>query len=125
MNRWTDGWSLDSPEPASLGGRGWSPAWTDWAWLMLSGAGVVVVWGGDTSGGRGRSWERGGSSAAGLESGSGGRRAESGRGKVPMPLSRVLIWQLEPEGEEEERDEGGSGGGGSHAGEGAGRAEDV
>lgn len=24
------------------------------------------------------------------------RVTESGRGKVPMPLSRVLIWQLEP-----------------------------
>ena len=62
-----------------------------------------------TSGWEGSGREEGGSrdepalTPSGLDSDLGmwrplARVTESGRGKVPMPLSRVLIWQPEPEG---------------------------
>lgn len=78
--------------------------WSDWECPVLLGACVMFLLGGDTftSGGRGLRGEWGSSSVrllttdSGLDSDLGMLRAltrvtESGRGKVPMPLSRVLI----------------------------------
>lgn len=110
---------LHSPEVANLGSRLWL-SWmlllqvtvgSDREWPMLVGA-CRRVFGREgtfTLGCEGSGWEEGvsGSSSdepaviqSGLDSDLGmwrplARVMESGRGKVPIPLSRVLIWQLE------------------------------
>lgn len=109
------------PEDANLGRR----LWVSWALLLLQvTVGSDREWpmlietcgwgfereGTFTSGCEGSGWEEGGSRSSseeppvtpsGLDSDLGmwrplARVTESGRGKVPMPLSRVLIWQPKP-----------------------------
>lgn len=112
----------DLPEVATLGRR----LWVSWVWLVQVTVGSEREWpmlvgacrrdfareGTFTSGREGSGWDEGGSrlnsaepavTPPGLDSDLGmwrplARVTESGRGKVPIPLSRVLIWQPEPKG---------------------------